>query len=90
MATKAKPTKPPAPPKTLRIPDACTRCGSKNFARAKFASGEPVPPIDRAIAGTIHGFKYQRVVWQRSKCQCGQLIPLRTYHAASQSQPKKR
>jgi hypothetical protein len=31
------------------------------------------------MAGTIQGREYNRVVWRKKRCQCGQLLMVRTY-----------
>jgi hypothetical protein len=56
-------------------PNQCIKCGSLQL--------NPVPgakTITRPIAGTlINGFDYSAIQWTRKRCECGQVLTVRTY-----------
>jgi hypothetical protein len=56
------------------IPPKCRKCGSTELSAVPGAQ-----PIVRDICGTIHGDSYDRVIWRRKQCVCGQLVEVRTY-----------
>lgn len=58
------------------LPPQCPRCRSTELEVIKGRK-----PIVREIAGP----DYDRVVWRRKRCKCGQLIEVRTFERINNS-----
>ncbi|HLC08793.1 MAG TPA: hypothetical protein VJK06_05865 [Methyloceanibacter sp.] len=64
---------------TEEIPAACMKCGSVNLTRVPGSKA-----LDRQISGTLpSGFQYGAIRWTRKRCECGQMIVVRTYFPPS-------
>ena len=63
------------------IPPACVKCGSTHLIRVKGSK-----TIDRAISGVLpSGFRYHSIRWTRKRCQCGQMLIVKTYFPAGKN-----
>lgn len=62
-------------------PPSCPTCGATQLKKKPGAA-----PIVKDISGvTRTGIPYNRVVWQRSFCKCGQHVMVRTYETVCQT-----
>jgi hypothetical protein len=52
------------------FPASCPTCGSTKLANVRGAT----PAVE-----SYPGEKYDRVVWRRKQCECGQFVSVRTY-----------
>lgn len=87
MANSDKPKpgvgRPPGPtdttPPAVVRPASCPTCHSTEYTVARII-------VDRAIAGTCAGQRYDHVIWRRLRCKkCGQLYTARFYEYSGQS-----
>lgn len=57
------------------VAPACVRCGSDRITKLPGA-----PALTKAITGTLRdGRRYNSIRWQRSVCECGQHLNVKTY-----------
>lgn len=65
------------------IKPCCMKCGSEKLRQVHGA-----PPVVRQLTGQLaDGRTYHSVRWQRSVCECGQHLSVKTYLAEENTSP---